>query len=235
MRWSDLDVLQHVNNVVYVDYAIEVWDELRAQGQVRAEDPNHVVVDYRLPVLMSDKPIRIESAVQANTVTHTMAVAGSTQPAAIVTAHFDAEIEAARFEPSLSTGQLMLRYSDIDHRFRINPARMFELFQESRVLFINGVMKRANIPSIVIARADLQVIEPIRWQTEPLETQTWVKHVGGSSFSIRAQMCKDGVVQAVAETVMVAFDPKTQKASSLNEAQRDELRALMLPQKPPSL
>ena len=40
MRWADLDVLGHVNNVVYVDYLQEARVDLfRANGASRIDDP----------------------------------------------------------------------------------------------------------------------------------------------------------------------------------------------------
>ena len=228
MRWSDLDTLRHVNNVVYVDYALETWPELRASGLISHTDPVRVEVDYRMPVLKSDHPIHIDTAIDGLTLTQSILVSGAEQPAAIVTSRFDAAPETARVEPDAPVGQLMLRYSDLDDHRQINTARMFELFQEARVLYMNTTMREAKIPSIVIARADVRVITPLRWQSEPLETQTWVKTVGGSSFAIRAQLCKDGEVLAVAETVMVAFDAETQRSAKLNQDQRERLRALMI-------
>lgn len=230
IRWGDLDPLKHVNNVVYVDFALEAWPDLRANGLIPHGDPRHMQVDYRLPVFKTDEPLHIDNAVDSGKLTQSMFVPGSEQPAAIVTAYFNSAVEPAKYEPALHTGSLMLRFSDLDDRGRINPARLFELFQEARVLFINEVMKPENIPAIVIARSDVFFIEPVRWQTAPLATQTWVKHMGNSSFIIRAQISVDGKVLAVAETVMVAFSAETQRASLLTGDQRAELRALMLPE-----
>lgn len=228
MRWSDLDTLRHVNNVVYVDYALEVWPELRSSGLIPHADPLRVEVDYRMPVLKSDNPLHIDTAIDERTLTQSILVAGAEHPAAIVTSRFDGDVESARIEPSVPIGHLMLRYSDLDDRRQINAARLFELFQEARVLYLNSVMRDAGIASVVIARADVRVIKPVRWQAEPMDTQTWVKTVGGSSFVIRAQLCQGGVVYAVAETVMVAFDADTQRSAKLTEDQRELLRAFML-------
>lgn len=228
MRWSDLDTLRHVNNVVYVEYALEVWPHLRTNGVIPHYDPNHVRVDYRLPVLKSDRPVHIESTVDGSVLTQEIFAGGAQHSAAIVTSTFDSEREQARIEAKAHNGELMLRYADLDDRRQINMAKHFELFQESRVLFMNTVLRDAGIKSIVIARADVHVIEPIRWRPTPVETQAWVKRVGGSSFEIRAQICQGDQVAAYADTVMVAFDPQTQKSSTLDEAQRNQLRALMI-------
>ncbi len=228
MRWRDLDTLKHVNNVTYLDYALELWPDLRANGLIPQDDPQHVRVDYRLPLHKSDDPIHIDSSVVGRVLTQHIYEHGAEQPAAIVAFYFDAAIETAEFEPAAPTRELMLRYSDLDVNRRINIARVFELFQESRVRFVNEILREARIPAVVIARADVHIIESIRWQTAPLTTQTWVKRVGGSSFVLRAQLSVGESVKAVAETVMVAFDAETQKSAALNDEQREDLRKLMV-------
>lgn len=77
MRWADLDLMGHVNNVVYIDYLQEARvDMLRVHADL--SDPERapgapsdglVVVrhdiDYLSPLLLSDEPVRIESWVSS--------------------------------------------------------------------------------------------------------------------------------------------------------------------------
>ena len=50
MRWADLDQLNHVNNVVYVDYAMEARAQLVDDGHLDAGLPiRHVRVDFMRP------------------------------------------------------------------------------------------------------------------------------------------------------------------------------------------
>ena len=71
MRWADLDLLGHVNNVVYVDYLQEARvDMMRSHGPaVRGEDDEGLVegvvvvrheVSYRAPLNFRFSPISIE-------------------------------------------------------------------------------------------------------------------------------------------------------------------------------
>lgn len=68
MRWADMDVMGHVNNVVYVDYLQEARvDMLRAHGPAAhtAELTEGVVVvrhevSYRAPLTFRFKPVQIE-------------------------------------------------------------------------------------------------------------------------------------------------------------------------------
>lgn len=65
-RFSDIDALHHVNNVVYFDYLQEARVHLmRAGGLVTGMgDFTHVVVrqeiDYRRPMYLSDEPAVVE-------------------------------------------------------------------------------------------------------------------------------------------------------------------------------
>jgi acyl-CoA thioester hydrolase len=69
MRWADLDLLGHVNNVVYVDYLQEARvDMFRVNApDSRSEDLAEGVVvvrhevSYRTPVLFSFEPVKIET------------------------------------------------------------------------------------------------------------------------------------------------------------------------------
>src|SRR4051812_26548904 len=75
MRWADLDLLGHVNNVTYVDYLQEARvDMMRAIGQGRddgAEGTDHeleenvVVVRHEVTYLatlgLQERPVNIES------------------------------------------------------------------------------------------------------------------------------------------------------------------------------
>lgn len=70
LRWADLDLLGHVNNVKYVDYLQEARSALlrsclRAAGVERHEGDAYVVVrhevGFRAPLLFSSVPVAVES------------------------------------------------------------------------------------------------------------------------------------------------------------------------------
>ncbi len=82
MRWADLDMLGHVNNVVYVDYLQEARvDMLRVHQRDRSEGPlteGTVVVrhevSYRAPLVFRFRPVKIECWVtEIRAATFTMA------------------------------------------------------------------------------------------------------------------------------------------------------------------
>lgn len=72
MRWADLDLMGHVNNVLYVDYLQEARvDMLRVHSDLSDPDRSPAAlaegvvvvsheIDYLAPVLLRDRPLRIE-------------------------------------------------------------------------------------------------------------------------------------------------------------------------------
>jgi acyl-CoA thioester hydrolase len=67
MRWADLDMLGHVNNVVYVDYLQEARvDMLRSHARRESDELNEGVVvvrhevTYRAPLNFRFRPVKIE-------------------------------------------------------------------------------------------------------------------------------------------------------------------------------
>lgn len=62
MRWADLDSLNHVNNVVYVDYAAESRAILIEDGIVGADERvQRMSVDFLRPLLLSSQSVRVTS------------------------------------------------------------------------------------------------------------------------------------------------------------------------------
>jgi acyl-CoA thioester hydrolase len=54
--------------------------------------------------------------------------------------------------------------------------------------------------------------------------QTWVAHVGRSSFVVEGRILDGDTVLSRSRAVMVAFDAATQRATQLSEKQRQVLQ-----------
>ena len=63
----------------------------------------------------------------------------------------------------------------------------------------------------VVARTDLEYLEPVRRRPEPYLVRSWVGHVGTRSFTIQAELTDGDRVLARAVVVMVTFDKETQR------------------------
>ena len=74
MRWADLDSLNHVNNVVYVDYAMEARGRLVDDGVLGAgQTIRRLRVDFLRPLLLSSKPVLVRSTIDADVLTVSLA------------------------------------------------------------------------------------------------------------------------------------------------------------------
>ena len=69
MRWADLDSLNHVNNVVYVDYASEVRGLLVEDGLLEDTGVSSMSVRYARPMLLSRHPVVVTSVIDGDKLT----------------------------------------------------------------------------------------------------------------------------------------------------------------------
>lgn len=228
MRWADLDSLNHVNNVVYLDYACEAWPDLAAEGTLPEGRPTEVSVQFHRPILKTKEPVLLTAQREGNTLVQTIRATGDDGPAATVTSQFGTSPAPATWEPRASARALTLRYSDIDRTGEIGLPRVFELLQETRVPYLREILPEFIVGGFVIAHAEVTIHQPMMWHPEPLATQAWVTRVGGASFGVFAQVCRGEDVLATNRAVLVAFDVTTQRSANFNDGQREQLRAAML-------
>ena len=78
---------------------------------------------------------------------------------------------------------------------------------------------------MVVARAEVDFIDPIYNGGTDLDVAVWVSRIGNSSFDLQYEMSADGVVHARAKTVQVAVSMDTFKSRPIN----DQERAFLLP------
>lgn len=221
MRWSDLDQLNHVNNVVYVDYAEQARAALVEAGEVSPGPLSRVDVEFRRPLLLSRTPVLVQSEADGGTTTHQVAPDGADEPFATV------RLESGDPTPEPMTGaatkdELALRRGDLGADGTVTPTRLFELTQEARILSFATIVPDRTA-RFVVARVDLRLGEPIAWRTEPLLAETAVTHVGRSSFATTTWF--DGGRAGSATAVLVGFDLETQSSVPLDDAMREALTA----------
>lgn len=224
LRWADLDTLNHVNNVRYVDYALEATGQLIADGEVPADaDLTRIAVDFLRPVTLSLKPIRISSAVGDGQIVQEICAEDVVH--ARVTTDFGAMITrfAAPTDGPVHASQL--RRADLDAEGHVAIAKVFELFQEARILHFARLLERHAAGSFVVAKVAVDFHRPIGWQPEPLTIGSQIAHVGTSSMTIESRIAEGDTVFAVCEAVLVGFDMETQKSRKLSDKEREQLGA----------
>lgn len=224
MRWADLDTLNHVNNVRYVDYALEATEQLIADGALSG-DPAivRIDVDFLRPLSLSLAPIRISSEVLEGRVVQEVCARDAVF--ARVTTDFGSRTprQALPHDGPVYAGQV--RRGDLDGAGHVTPAKAFELFQESRILHFSGLMQRNSAGSFVVAKLTVDFHRPIHWRPEPWPISSWISRVGNSSMGIGSQIADGDEVYAACDAVLVGFDMKTQKSRAFSDEEKAHLSA----------
>ncbi|MFS3127852.1 acyl-CoA thioesterase [Nocardioides sp. Bht2] len=260
IRWADLDMLGHVNNVIYVDYLQEARiDMLRTHApEIRATDVGEGLVvvrhevQFAAPLMFRAEPVSIEcwvTEIRAGSFTMAYEIFDETPTGRIVYLRattvlapfvFAEErprrlradekevlrrfVEASPLGPSVPIGatrlvpegryDLQVRFSDVDAYGHVNNVKYFEYFQEARIGYITHVAHDGSDIGVqfVVAQCDVDYKTPILFRGEPYVVQSWVSHVGRSSFVMESVILDGDVMLSRARVVMVTFDSKTQSA-----------------------
>ncbi|MEI8215360.1 MAG: thioesterase family protein [Actinomycetota bacterium] len=115
------------------------------------------------------------------------------------------------------TGKQFVRWDDIDAFGHVNNAKYLTYIQEARFLW-------SPIIEMVVARAEVDFIEPIYEGGRFYDVNLWVEAIGNSSFTMGYEVVGDnGVVHATVKTVQVAVSMETKKSRPLTDAEREFL------------
>jgi len=127
---------------------------------------------------------------------------------------------------------LYLRWADLDYFGHINNAAYLVFVQEARADFSfysrirNG--ESAIFTDMVVARAELDYLEPIYVGGIDLDVAINVSRIGTSSFDLTYDMSIDGVTCARAKTVQVTVDMNTKKSRPLKAEEITFLRKYLI-------
>lgn len=131
--------------------------------------------------------------------------------------------------PDLFTDRLpiQLRFSDVDVVGHVNNIVYFQYYDTGKAAYMTRILGRDiswQEVDTVVANVDCAFISPILWGEE-IEVLTACIFIHDKSFRL-LQMLRNsatGEVKSVCETVMVAFDPHTQKSAPLSDEWRQKL------------
>lgn len=134
-----------------------------------------------------------------------------------------------------STLPIQVRFSDVDVVGHVNNIVFFAYYDTGKAAFMTELLgKKITWDEVdtVVANVDCAFIAPI-FYGENIEVLTTCVGLHDKSFRL-LQMLRNSdthEVKSVCETVMVSFDPDTQKAAPLKEDWREKLTALLEKQK----
>lgn len=225
MRWADLDTLNHVNNVRYIDYALEASAQLRDDG-VLPDDHSiaRMEVDFLRPLMLSGIPARITSTASDPLVQE---ICAGDDVFARVTTTFGPSTAPDPDPASAQIHEAQLRRGDLGSDGAATPAKIFELFQESRILHFSGLMGHENAGRFVVAHLAVDFIRPITWRPEPLSIASRVTKVGNSSLRVGSQIVDASGAYATCDAVLVGFDMATQSSRRFSDEERAHLQSVL--------
>ena len=253
MRWADMDLLGHVNNVTYLDYLAEarlhVFPGLAAGRAVVA---SHRVA-FMAPLVFHRQPVLVDtwvSATGAEEVTleqevydeseagRTVYLRASTRLAHRLDAIEDkiaASVRgrahewgpvAHRPSPTRHSCPVKVRLSDTGEGGLASDTVHFEYFQEARIQYLMDLHPRSEAWSHhVVARTDVHFEAPVALREAPYAVHSWIGHLGTRSFTIQAELRDGDRVLASSSVVMVTFDMDTQRSTEMASSQRARLEA----------
>lgn len=229
MRWADLDILNHVTNVVYIDYALEAQAVLRRDGHLESRLPiRDVTVTYHRPTPLSSRPLLLRSTLAGDVLDQEVCVTSDeAEPmvqARIVTTHGDpvaAQIPTFEDDPLASR----VRAGDVDATGAVSASGLVRLAQEARIRHFSSRMERGRLGQFVLGTISLQPISPVTWRTEPYDARSWITRVGRGSFTIDTAVLSHNEPLFTSQTVLVGFDADLQVSRPFTDDERDHLEA----------
>jgi acyl-CoA thioester hydrolase len=134
-------------------------------------------------------------------------------------------------EPEVLRVPVYRRFSDLDPLGHVNNVVFHDYLQEARMGMIRDIgLVRASTFSQVVVKQEITHRKPLLLAPEPIVIETWISHLGNSSYTIRYRVFDEsGDIAAEASSVMAVVDPESGRPIRMNA----ELRALLEPLRMP--
>lgn len=135
--------------------------------------------------------------------------------------------------PEIFTNKLpiQVRFSDVDVVGHVNNIIYFAYYDTGKAAFMTDLLGRKvswDEVDTVVANVDCAFISPI-FYGENIEVLTTCIGIHDKSFRLLQMLWNSDTkeVKSVCETVMVSFDPKTQKSAPLSEEWHEKLSMII--------
>jgi acyl-CoA thioester hydrolase len=120
-----------------------------------------------------------------------------------------------------------VRWDDLDAMGHVNNAKFLTYAQEARFLWateeFSGAMRETSLIEMVVARAEVDFIEPIYEGGRFVDVEITIGKIGNSSFNMLFTIGDQGKVFAKVMTVQVAVSTQTMKSRPLTDKEREFL------------
>jgi acyl-CoA thioester hydrolase len=125
------------------------------------------------------------------------------------------------------TAKVHVRWDDLDAFGHINNAKYLTYVQEARADFTwfsrQSVGKSPLLADMVVARAEVDYIEPIYDGGMDVECQIWITRIGNASFEMEYEIIHKGVIRARIKTTQVAVSVESKRSRPLSDEEREFL------------
>jgi acyl-CoA thioester hydrolase len=125
------------------------------------------------------------------------------------------------------TSKVHVRWDDLDAFGHINNAAYLVFVQEARADFTwfsrQKIGKSPLLADMVVARAEIDYIEPIYDGGMDVECQIWITRIGNASFEMEYEIIHKGVIRARIKTTQVAVSLETKRSRPLTDEEREFL------------
>lgn len=122
---------------------------------------------------------------------------------------------------------LQVRWADLDAFGHVNNAAYLVLAQEARADFTwysrSDAGDKPILEDMVIARAEVDFIEPIYDGGREVDIAITVARLGSASFDLNYVISREGLIHAKLKTVQVAVSMETKRSRPLTEEEREFL------------
>ena len=126
-----------------------------------------------------------------------------------------------------SLSKQFVRWDDLDAMGHVNNAKFLTYAQEARFLWateeFSGAMRETSLIEMVVARAEVDFIEPIYEGGRFVDVEITIGKIGNSSFNMLFTIGDQGKVFAKVMTVQVAISTETMKSRPLTDKEREFL------------
>ena len=133
----------------------------------------------------------------------------------------------ASVDPRIARIPVYRRFSDLDPLGHVNNVVFHDYLQEARVGLLNDFrLVHGEGFSQVVVKQEITHRKPLLLAAEPVVIETWVAHLGNSSYTLRYRIVDEvGDVAAEASTVLAVVDQATGRPVRMSA----ELRAVLEP------
>ena len=127
------------------------------------------------------------------------------------------------------TYSLEMRWADLDQLGHVNNVKYLEYAQEARIRFrADCLVSEARDAQVIVRRNEIEYLRPVEDLTHPLLVDVGIARIGRTSYVMRHTMRDADTVYAIADAVMVHFDPDTGKSVALSPEACVELEQYLI-------